>query len=145
MTQICFCRHAVSGYMAVADAICGCMCLQDQNGALELELADLKTQQDADVAEARQAQDALAAKAHLEVCCLLWLLRCGHATLYVSCTTYTSSLQFVPGTEVRPHACILLSRLYAIYIQRSVLLQYCLRMTATYRQHVAADSSSWQS
>jgi hypothetical protein len=30
-------------------------------------LADLKTQLDADMAEARQAQDALAAKAHLEV------------------------------------------------------------------------------
>ncbi len=40
---------------------------QDQNGALELELADLKTQLDADVAEARQAQDVLAAKARLEV------------------------------------------------------------------------------
>ncbi|CAL8464717.1 g4252 [Coccomyxa elongata] len=43
-----------------------CETLRDQNGALELELADLKTQQDADVAEARQAQDALAAKAQLE-------------------------------------------------------------------------------
>ncbi|BDA49394.1 hypothetical protein COCOBI_14-0090 [Coccomyxa sp. Obi] len=43
-----------------------CETLRDQNGALELELADLKTQQDADVAEARQAQDALAVKAQLE-------------------------------------------------------------------------------
>ncbi len=53
--------------MIMADAMCGCWDVQDQNGALELELADLKTQQDADVTEARQAQDALAAKAQLEV------------------------------------------------------------------------------
>lgn len=39
---------------------------QDQNSALELELADLKTQLDADVAQARQAQNVMAAKAHLE-------------------------------------------------------------------------------
>ena len=43
------------------------MCTQDQNGALEMELGDVKGRVDEDVLEVRALQEQLAAKAKLEV------------------------------------------------------------------------------
>jgi hypothetical protein len=48
---------------------CSCLLVQDQNGAMEIELHDLKSRIDSDTLEMRQLEEKLADQRRMEVCC----------------------------------------------------------------------------